>query len=68
MDCGTFSNLFARFACIMNGTRVDEYFGFGVLVFIGVGGTAMLILTLIKNWNGPPTKQHEPPDAGPSPE
>ena len=39
MDCGTFSNLFSRFACIMNNTRVDEYFGFGVLVVIGVGGS-----------------------------
>ena len=57
MDCATFSNLFARFACIMNGTRVDEYFGFGVLVFIGVGGMTALIHTLITHWNGPPTKQ-----------
>lgn len=68
MDCATFSNLFARFACIMNGTRVDEYFGFGVLVFIGVGGMAMLLHTLIKNWNAPSTRQPEPPDAGPSTE
>ena len=64
MDCGTVSNLFTRFACIMNGTRVDEYFGFGVLVFIGVAGTAMLLRTLIKNWNAPSAKEPEPPNAG----
>ncbi len=56
MDCGTFSNLFARFACIMNNTRVDEYFGFGVLVVIGLGGMAVLVHTLIKYWNVEPTE------------
>ncbi len=61
MDCGTISNLFARFACIVNDSRVDAYFGFSVLVFIGVGGMAALLHTLITHWNGLPTKQPEPP-------
>ena len=32
MDCAM-SNVFARFACILNGNKVHEYFGLGVLVF-----------------------------------
>ena len=57
MDCGTISNLFVRFACVMNGTPMDEYFGFDTLVFIGVGGMAALMHTLITHWNGPPSKK-----------
>ena len=63
MECGTIANLFVRFGCIMNGTRVDEYFGFGVLAFIGVGGMAVLLYTLIKNWNVPDANRPEQPNA-----
>ena len=56
MDCATFSNLFARFACIMNGTRVDEYFGFGVLVFIGIAGIVIMVNAFIAGWKAKPTK------------
>ena len=59
MDCGTIANLFVRFGSIMDGTRVDEYFGFGVLAFIGVGGMAVLVYTLIKNWNAPAAEQSD---------
>ncbi len=54
MDCGSIANLFVRFRCLMDQTIADELFGFGTLVVIGVGGMAVLLHSLVKNWNPPP--------------
>ena len=54
MDCGSIANLFVRFGCLMDKTIADELFGFGTLVVIGVGGMAIVLRSLIKNWNPPP--------------
>ena len=63
MDCGTISHLIARWGCHLGNTTVDETLGFVGLVIIGVGGLAVMIYTLIKNWNPPSTDPAEPPEA-----
>lgn len=68
MDCGTVSHLIARLGCHLGNTTVDETLGFMGLVVIGVGGLAVLVYTLVKNWNTPSTKQVEPSDAETAPE
>ena len=62
MDCGTVSHLIARMGCHLGNTTVDETLGFVGLVIIGVGGLAVMIYTLIKNWNPPAQSPAEPPD------
>ena len=62
MDCGTISHLPAGWGCLLGNTTLDETLGFVGLVVIGVGGLAVMIYTLIKNWNPPPAEQAGPPD------
>ena len=54
MDSGSIANFFVRLGYLMDQTIADELFGFGALVVIGVGGLALLVHSLIKNWNPPP--------------
>ncbi len=51
MDCGSVANLLARYACIMNGTMVDELVGLGILGLICVGGIIFMVRALIAGWN-----------------
>lgn len=57
--------MIARLGCHLGNMTVDETLGFFGLVFIGVGGLAVMIYTLIKNWNPPspePAESAELPD------
>ena len=54
MDSASIANFFIRLGNLMDQTIADELFGFGTLVLIGVGGLALLVHSLIKNWNPPP--------------
>lgn len=56
MDCGSISNLLARYACIMNGTMVDELVGLGILALICVGGIVLLVKAFIEGWRSTPAK------------
>ena len=63
-DCGSIANLFVRFMRLMDQAIADELFGFGTLVVIGIGGLAVLLHSLIKNWNPPPSAEPNCADGG----
>ena len=56
MDCGTVSNLLARYACVMNNTMVDELVGLSILGLLCVSGIVLLVKAFIAGWRSTPAK------------